>query len=243
MRIRLGQYYWSASLAMTLLATVAFGLFVFLGGWQLQRAEQKVVLFDSFDRGTTSIVTQAPQQLGDARYATVRVRGRFVPDRQILIDNMTHRGRVGYQVLTPLRMEGDPRWLLVNRGWVAAPASRSKLPSIAVQADERIVTGKMDRLPQPGLRLAATIAGDQQPWPRVMLFPNFEQLANVLDVPVYDYQLLLDPEDRDGFQRVWAPRAMGPAKHRAYAAQWFGFAIVTVLLLVLLNTRKGRVDG
>lgn len=225
---------------MTLLASVAIGLFVFLGVWQLQRAGQKTVLYENFATGDSRVLTRAPTKLGDSRYATVSVRGNYVSDRQVLIDNMTLAGRVGYQVLTPLRIAGDSRWLVVNRGWVPAPASRGELPSVAIPAGERIVTGKMDRLPQPGLRLAATVAGAELVWPRVMLFPAFEDLAKAWEMPVYDYQLLLNPEDNDGFARAWAPRVMGPAKHRAYAAQWFGFALLAAVLVVVLNITKGR---
>jgi surfeit locus 1 family protein len=243
MRIRLGQYYWSAGLAITLLAGAAVGLFVFLGAWQLQRAGQKTVLYESFSSGESRVLTSAPATLGDARYATVRILGSYVPDRQVLIDNMTQAGRVGYQVLTPLRIPGESRWLVINRGWVPAPVSRSELPSITVPADERIVHGIMDRLPQPGLRLPATAIGAEPVWPRVMLFPDFEDLAEALEMPVYDYQLLLDPADDDGFARVWAPRVMGPAKHRAYAAQWFGFGLLAVVLVVVLNLSKEQPDG
>ena len=76
-----------------------------------------------------------------------------------------------------------------------------------------------------------------------MLFPNFEDLADTLEMPVLDYQLLLDPADDDGFQRLWAPRVMDPAKHRAYAAQWFGFALLALVLVMVLNRTKGHTAG
>ena len=96
MRIRLGQYYWSASLPITLLAGAAIGLLLFLGTWQLQRAEQKAVIFDNFATGGSRVSTRAPVRFAGARYTTVRIRGSYIPDRQVLIDNITHAGRVGY---------------------------------------------------------------------------------------------------------------------------------------------------
>ena len=71
-----------------------------------------------------------------------------------------------------------------------------------------------------------------------MVFPSFEDLSLALGQPLFDYQLLLDPERGDGFQRNWAPRVMGPDKHHAYAVQWFAFALVLVALFIVLNFRR-----
>ncbi len=47
---------------------------------------------------------------------------------QFLLDNMTHAGRAGYEVLTPLLLD-DGRVLLVNRGWLPLPdGRRDELP-------------------------------------------------------------------------------------------------------------------
>jgi surfeit locus 1 family protein len=42
----------------------------------------------------------------------------------VLLDYKIHRGRLGYYVVTPLRIEGSAMHVLVNRGWVAAGARR-----------------------------------------------------------------------------------------------------------------------
>ena len=210
--------------------------------WQLDRAAEKAVIYERFATGHAQVFEVPPDRMGDSRYATVRVQGRYIPDRQILIDSMTHAGRAGYHVLTPLRIPGESRWLLVNRGWVAASSERAELPSVAVPRNERIVTGMMDQLPAPGWRLAARPADAPSTWPQVMLFPSFADLAEALEEPVYGYQLLLDPGAEDGLLRDWRPRVMGPNKHRAYAVQWFAFASVAAVLVVILNLRKERCD-
>jgi surfeit locus 1 family protein len=234
---KLGQFHWAPGLKMSLLAAIGFSLFVGLGVWQLQRAEDKALLYASFEAATEGHLATAPAKLGEARYRTLQITGRYVADRQILIDNMTHQGRVGYQVLTPFQMTDVDPWLMVNRGWVQAPALRSELPAVDIGVLNTTISGKMDRLPQPGLRLEQA-AGAGEDWPRVMVFPTFEDLSQALGKPVFDYQLLLDPEHSDGFQRHWTPRVMGPDKHRAYAAQWFVFALVLVALFIVLNLSR-----
>ena len=226
---------------MSFLAAIGFSLFVGLGIWQLQRAAEKELLYASFEMGSEERLRRAPAKLGDARYRHLQIDGSYVANRQIFIDNMTYQGQVGYQVLTPFQITDVDRWLIVNRGWVRAPALRSELPMIDVGMLKRTISGKMDRLPRPGLRLERP-AGASEDWPQVMVFPTFEDLSQALGKPVFDYQLLLDPEHSDGFQRHWAPRVMGADKHRAYAAQWFVFALVLVALFVVLNLRR-EVDG
>lgn len=239
---KLKQFHWVPGVRMSLLAGVGVSLFVGLGIWQLQRAAEKAALYASFEAGAAGGLRTAPASLGDARYRNLEVHGRYIANRQVLIDNMTHQGRVGYQVLTPFQIADVDRWLIVNRGWVVAPALRSQLPALDVDTLKRTISGKMDRLPRPGLRLEQA-ASVEESWPRVMVFPTFEDLSEAFKKPLFDYQLLLDPERSDGFQRTWAPRVMGPDKHRAYAVQWFAFALVLVALFIVLNLRREADSG
>lgn len=224
---------------MSALAVLGFSLFVGLGIWQLERAAEKTELYASFDGRGEGPLRKPPASLGDARYRNLKIDGRYVANRQILIDSMTYQGRVGYQVLTPLQIPGVDRWLIVNRGWLPAPAFRSQLPAVDLGTHSRTISGKLDRLPRPGLRLAPVDAPGGS-WPRVLVFPTIEELSKALEQPLFDYQLLLDPQAVDGFVREWAPRVMGPDKHRAYAVQWFVFALVLVALFVVLNLREVR---
>src|SRR5439155_8389112 len=71
---------WPLALA---LAACAAG--IALGNWQSRRAEQKRAL--------------------GARLEQVSVHGEFVAGRSVLLDNKTRRGRVGYEVVTPLKLK------------------------------------------------------------------------------------------------------------------------------------------
>jgi surfeit locus 1 family protein len=50
--------------------------------------------------------------------------------------------------------------------------------------------------------------------------------------------LLLDPQLPDGFVREWAPPGMPPDRHFSYAIQWWGFAVVLLVIYFGLNFRK-----
>jgi hypothetical protein len=91
----------------------------------------------------------APAEGSDRRYLRVTARGRYDSRHRLLLDNQVRRGRAGYRVLTPLRMEGDPRVLLVDRGWVPLGASRDELPAVAVSTEPRRVRGALAPPPDP----------------------------------------------------------------------------------------------
>lgn len=218
--------------------------FVRLGFWQLDRAEQKRALYRAFETGGASgavaLTLDDTVTLAEDRYRTLEVRGEYLPDRQFLLDAMTHAGRAGYEVLTPFRPSRGRRWLLVNRGWIEASPDRSVLPELAIETPSTTLRGRIDALPVPGIRLGGSESGADG-WPRVALFPTVAELQDMLGVELAGFQLLLDPDADDGYVRDWQPPPMPPATHVGYAVQWFGLAgAVAVAGLILLRRELAR---
>ncbi|HXW10803.1 MAG TPA: SURF1 family protein, partial [Steroidobacteraceae bacterium] len=214
-----------------------------LGWWQIGRGREKQALIESFARGTQSSVELAGDVTVDElpRFQHVRAIGHYEPSRQLLVDNMpSQAGRPGYRVLTPFVRDGAARLLLVDRGWVPLGASRDELPRVAdVTTERRAVSGRLDQLPAPGVRVGqASTPGDQR-WPRVLNFPLPRDLEQALGQPVESRIVLLDPAAPDGYERVWRPSlGSGPERHLGYAIQWFAFAIVALVLFVALSLRR-----
>jgi surfeit locus 1 family protein len=224
-----------------LLAAAALALFISLGSWQLGRGRDKQALVDTFQQGSQSVVDLDRGVEFDAvpRYQHVQATGRYDAARQILIDNMPSQfGKPGFRVLTPLQRDGSGRVLLVDRGWVPLGATRETLPSVQVATEARTVTGRLDALPAPGVRVGeAGVAGDTQ-WPRVLNFPRQSDIEAVLGTPVESRILLLDPAAPDGYERVWRPAMrFGPERHLGYAVQWFAFALATLVIFIALSLR------
>lgn len=223
-----------------LLTLVGTGLFSSLGLWQLGRADEKRVLFAAYARGTGETPLEGLNASDPAmqRYQLLRLQGRFDPDHQVLLDNISHAGRSGYHVLTPfITAEGR---VLVNRGWVPADGDRMRLPRIEVTAGLRTVTGRIDYLPKPALRLAGGAEMSASPWPRRLLFPTTAEISAQAGYALRDFQLLLNPDEADGFVREWKPALMEPEKHLGYAIQWFGLATTVVVVFVVLAWRHLR---
>jgi len=226
---------WWATLALV----AAGALFVSAGFWQLDRAGQKRALFSEYDLadGNSTLRRLPPDdEAAELRYQLVELSGRYQPDRQVLLDNMLSEGRPGYQVLTPLVTVFGP--VLVNRGWLPASADRDKLPDVAVGRSDRTIRARLDRLPRPGIRLEPTSTAVDSPWPRRLLYPDADQLRAELELELPGYQLLLQPDEPDGYLRNWRPAVMGPERHIGYAVQWFSFTAAILVIYFFLNLNR-----
>jgi surfeit locus 1 family protein len=232
---RLFRPWWSPALALAAVAVAASA-----ASWQLRRADEKAALFAAFAAGdATPPLAAAPADADAAalRYRRVRVSGDYDATRQILLDNSPVRGRPGYFVLVPLRL-ADGSAVLVNRGWVPAPGDRARLPDVGFAGGPATVTGRLDRLPRPAMRLAAPPGDRAAPWPRRLFFPDGAAATAELGYAVRDYQLLLDPAAPEGFARDWRPAEFGPDHHLGYALQWAGLGTTAVVLWIVLSIRR-----
>src|SRR5215470_3063788 len=131
-------------LAVTAAAIVFASLTLWLGLWQTQRAEEKEAMQARLNR----LAVEPPLDLspalvdpGAVAFRRVVVRGEYEDRYTILLDNKVHRGRVGYEVVAPLRIAGTDLYVLVNRGWVPAGATRAELPDVPRLPGEQTVEG------------------------------------------------------------------------------------------------------
>jgi surfeit locus 1 family protein len=216
-------------------------LFASLGSWQLQRAETSRATRAQFDGGPGEAVgTSLPLRLDEAnRFGRVAVRGEYVDRPQFLLDNMLHDGQAGYHVVTALRIAGRREHLLVNRGWVPVGGDRHVLPDVAVGGETRLITGRLERLPRPGIRLGASSSeSDGHAQDLVVLqYPTAVELEQRLGEPVYDYELLLDAAEPDGYVREWQAPGIVPERHLAYAGQWWALSIGSLAAAIVMAYR------
>jgi cytochrome oxidase assembly protein ShyY1 len=228
----------SPSWPMTLATLVLLGAFVSLGRWQWHRGEAKQAVWEEYARDV------APEPLGNrnpddlARFTRVAMRGHYLPAHQFLLDNRSHQGQPGYEVLTQFMTEGG-RSLLVNRGWVPFTGYRDRLPELGFEPEaQATVSGRLEDLPAPGLAAGRAPPDDSGQWPKLTSFPTHDELAKALDQHIGQRILLLDPEMPSGYVREWQPPGLDPARHFSYAIQWWGFAVVLLVLYFGLNFRK-----
>ncbi len=226
---------------VTLLAAALAIAFIALGRWQWRRGEASAAQRAAFARGADAVQVLGAANLAEvARFARILVSGRYRPERQFLLDNRTHGGSAGYEVLTPLEL-ADGRTLLVDRGWVAFTGSRARLPDIGFTPPPLMrVLGRVSELPSAGLaygRAAPALAGG---WPRLTSYPRISELDAALGRALEPRIVLLDPAQPYGYLRDWQPPGLPPERHWAYAIQWWLFAAALVAIWATLTARRAR---
>jgi cytochrome oxidase assembly protein ShyY1 len=224
---------------MTLITLVLLTLFVSLGRWQWHRGEAKQAVWNTYERNDATPALNAPVNFDTAeRFKRVAFDGRFDPEHQFLLDNRSHAGKPGYEVLTPFVLK-DGRRILVNRGWIPFGGYRDRLPDVSMPgSSSATIAGRLDELPTPGLASGRAPPDTGATWPKLTSFPTHTELEASLGDKLARRILLLDPQLPGGYVREWSPPGMPPTRHFSYAIQWWGFAAVLLVLYFGLNFRK-----
>jgi surfeit locus 1 family protein len=216
-------------------AAAACAAFVLAGNWQARRAEAKRALGAELERSLKSPPIELSASPVDARtlvHRRVAARGRFVAERSVLLDNKLRSGRPGYEVVTPLALAGSEWHVLVNRGWIAAPASRQTLPEVRTPAGEVSVLGiALERLPH-ALQVGAVLPG--------VVRQNLDIAAFAAETGLRLQPLVIEQhsDSGDGLARDWPRPDLGIERHESYALQWYLFAGLAIVLLVVLSVRR-----
>jgi surfeit locus 1 family protein len=223
-------------LAPTLLTLALLPVLIGLGLWQLDRYGQKTELEQAYAAADGAPAPADTVTGGERdRFRPVTARGHYDADRQFLIDNMVRRGRNGFFVITPFRLENG-ELVLVNRGWIAQDARRQPTSDIAVSDERRRIEGRVGRLPVAGLDLGDDRAAGEG-WPSVRQVPGRPGAGRRAERAGEPWVLLLSPQAADGFLREWQPGGMPASRHLGYAVQWFALAAALAIIYVVVNTR------
>jgi cytochrome oxidase assembly protein ShyY1 len=107
------------------------------------------------------------------------------------------------------------------------------LPDIGVDGDEREVSGRLERLPRPGLKLGSSRGTAPADTPVIVaVYPTAADIGRWLHSPVLDFELLLDADADDGYVRDWQAPVLSPERHLAYAGQWLVFGLGSIAAAV-----------
>jgi cytochrome oxidase assembly protein ShyY1 len=113
------------------------------------------------------------------------------------------------------------------------------MPDVSMRAtDETTIAGRVSELPSGGLASGHAAPDANGAWPRLTSFPTHAELAASLGQRLQRRILLLDAASAEGYVREWSPPGLPPARHFSYAIQWWGFAVVLLVLYFGLNFRK-----
>jgi surfeit locus 1 family protein len=168
------------------------------------------------------------------RFRLVETTGHYDADRQILVDNRVHAGRVGYHVVTPLAI-ADGRVVLVNRGFVQGGPTRDALPSAPPPSGEMRIRGRVNPAPGQYLELGAAL-------PQRGVWQNLDPARYAAFTGLAVLPIVIEQIEgpADGLVRDWPRPDAGADKHSIYMMQWYAFAALAAALWAWFTFRRRR---
>jgi surfeit locus 1 family protein len=215
--------------ATTAAAVLGVAVTLALGAWQLSRAHEKLALQQTIEQREAlpplsglSLLTPHP---GELLHRALVVRGTWDGRHTVFLDNRQMRGVPGFYVVTPLRLEGSDKAVLVQRGWVQRNFERrEQLPAIQTPTGLVELTGRIAPPPARLYEFKGANGGAIRQNLDVAAFRAEAGLA-LLDVSVVQ----TGPAS-EGLLRDWPKAGSGSERNYGYAFQWWAMsALITIL--------------
>ena len=227
-----------------LLATLAgMAVTARLGLWQLDRAAQKTALQAAIERQgelpplDSPVLAHEPGEAQTQLHRRADVAGSWLPQYTVHLDNRQMQGRVGFFVLTPLRL-GDGSVLLVQRGWRARDfTDRTRLAPLPLPSGRVELQGRLARGPARLYEFA-----DPGPGP-IRQNLDLAAFARETGLPLRPLMLMQTSAAEDGLLRDWPRPTADVQTHYGYAFQWFALCALILVLHVwfrILRPRRAR---
>lgn len=220
-------------------AIVVAAIGIALGQWQTRRAHEKeateVLMHARSAAAPLDLNVVQPSEGGE--YSRAVVRGQFIPEWSLYLDNRPHNGVAGFYLLMPFRIAGTDRYILVARGWVPRnPVERTKLPAIPTPQGLIELQGELRRNAGHVMELGTAV-----PLKPHAIVQNADpaDVSRASELKLAPLMLEQLNDTQDGLVRDWPRPSLGVEKHRGYALQWYGLAATALIFFVVTGFRRG----
>jgi surfeit locus 1 family protein len=232
--------------------TVAFAVFAIivslgcirLGFWQLERlSERRTANQQIMARlGEAAMPVERLPVNASARFRRATTSGRYDFENEFVLTSRSRNGAPGVHIITPLMTGRGDTAVLVNRGWAYAPDGMTVDLALFREDSNAVVDGFVEEystgqgpVSTPSVKRAVRRL-DRDSLDARMPYP----LAPVVLVQRMDSGEFA-AVDRGTPVRI-EPPPLDEGPHRAYAIQWFAFALVGIAgsVLVLQRDRTRR---
>ena len=228
----------------SLVFIIFFTLFIKLGFWQLDRADQKKIINMSF----VERQNQPPIQLNnetiqmptkDIIWHRVSMRGKFLNDKNIILDNQIVGEKAGFLIYTPFKILDSNKIILINRGWYPLSNSRKDIPNIPPIKDIQTIEGEISQMPSSGISLGkvATEKLDESSFRLQKM--DYEVLSSLISKELMRYVVKLK---KPIFDKTYVLDSGMPVpdsdKNYGYAFQWFAMAFTLFIIFIRLGVKK-----
>ena len=217
---------------LTTAAVVVAGLTFSLGQWQLRRAAQKQNLQLAIEAQSNLAILKAqdlldPKMSANAVHRRATLKGVWMAQHTVFLDNRQMDGKPGFVVVTPLALDATGQIILVQRGWAPRNfAQRATLPAVDTPKGPVTVRGRIAPSPSKLYEFKGVESG------AIRQNIDIEAFSRETTLPLLPISIVQMGPANEGLKRDWAAPNVGIDKHYGYAFQWFGLCALVVGLYV-----------
>jgi len=238
--MQIGNRQFSPGLWPTIVTLILLPVLIYLGLWQLDRAEQKSSLLEQkLERSNDEAISTLLPGMESASllWRKAVLQGGFRQSPIFLLDNQVLKNEVGYFVYATFELNNGNS-VLVNRGWIKAGVTRDVIPAIPLPQDIAEITGVIAAAPFSGIVLAENTDEDLGNGLYRLQHIDLKKLNANYGLKLLPHIIRLEPESAGGFTRDWRKPGSGKEKNLGYAFQWFAMALALVGSAMLSFLRK-----
>jgi surfeit locus 1 family protein len=220
---------------LSILAISFAALSISLGFWQLRRLSARRTanaLLASRRFAPEVPLDSLPADTATAHFRRVRARGAYDYGNEIVLTLRGRNGSPGVNLFTPIRRAGSDTAVLINRGWVYSPDGVTVETKQWREGDSVDANGFVEVFPTKGPFDASNPAR-----PRSMRRLNRAAMRQLFPYPIANYYVVLTDSARSGGPPRVEPASLDEGPHRIYAIQWFSFAAISIVGLVMFLKR------
>lgn len=238
--MQLGNRQFSPGLWPTLATLSILPLLLYLGFWQLDRAQQKTVLYQHYLQRSNELPIksiEANMDINGVLWRKAILTGSFSDKHTFLLDNQVLNMQPGYYVFSPFEIENGIT-LLVNRGWIRAGVDRRQIPVLDTPGGRIKLSGVIKSPPFTGWLLAEDTDEELGQGLYRLQHISLQDIGSRYQLTLMPYILRLDEESTAGYERDWQQPGSGREKHLGYAFQWFAMASALLIIFLAVNLEK-----
>ena len=220
-------------------------IFFALGTWQIKRLAWKENLIRQVEENSSLPALELSSINAEnipPLYGKVTGIGYFLNENELLVLSKYRGKKLGFQLITPLRLENDTI-VLVNRGWIPdSKRDKSKRPE-TIENDLVFIEG----LFVDTSRKAAWFLPQNKPEKNFWFWENAEQMSEFLKnekglglIPLIIHKT---NKSNSEFPIIMENNTKISNDHLEYAVTWFSLVIVVLVMYVFYIRSKKKFRG
>ena len=231
---------------MLILLALMTVIFVSLGQWQLNRADERRVIAQRIESGRAlpPLAIDKPIPSSDiVAWRPASVAGHWLGAFSVLV-NRNQNGRPGYWLATPMLLqEGSRDAVMVLRGWFPQVLAPAPMPEFPLPEGRQTASGDIAlHVPRlfelwsfgatPVAQLPEQIPQSSGPLPQVQNL-DLAEFGKASGLNMLPLVVLQTGPSEQGLVRDWPHPSIDADKNIGYAIQWFAFAAIAALALLI----------